>query len=143
MKVLISGAGVAGPVLAHWLGRSGFAATIVERSPVPRVGGQAIDVRGVALDVVDRMGLLAEIRAAATNMRGMSFVDDDGAELMRTTEETLTGGVIGSPDVEVLRDDLTAILLRGNEGGVVFGDWITALDEHERGVRVSFHSGRS
>jgi 2-polyprenyl-6-methoxyphenol hydroxylase-like FAD-dependent oxidoreductase len=145
MKVLISGAGVAGPVLAHWLSRGGFAATIVERSPSPRVGGQAIDVRGVALEVVDRMGLLDDLRAAATNMRGMSFVDDDGAELMRTTEETLTGGVIGSPDVEVLRDDLTAIFLgsAGNDVEQVFGDRITALDEHEQGVRVSFHSGRS
>jgi 2-polyprenyl-6-methoxyphenol hydroxylase-like FAD-dependent oxidoreductase len=144
MKVLISGAGVAGPVLAYWLSRGGFAATIVERSPVPRVGGQAIDVRGVALDVVDRMGVLADIRAAATNMRGMSFVDDDGAELMRTTEETLTGGVIGSPDVEVLRDDLCGILLRaaGDDVRTVYGDRITALDEHEDGVRVSFHGGR-
>ncbi|HWO60577.1 MAG TPA: FAD-dependent oxidoreductase, partial [Umezawaea sp.] len=55
MKVLISGAGVAGPVLAHWLRRGGATPTIVERAPAPRVGGQAIDVRGVALEVVDRM----------------------------------------------------------------------------------------
>jgi 2-polyprenyl-6-methoxyphenol hydroxylase-like FAD-dependent oxidoreductase len=142
MKVLISGAGVAGPVLAHWLRRGGFAPTIVERSPSPRAGGQAIDVRGVALEVVDRMGLLADLRAAATNMRGMSFVDDDGAELFRSEEETLTGGVIGSPDVEVLRDDLSALLLRGNEDDVVHGDRIAALDEHGHGVRVAFHSGR-
>lgn len=144
MKVLISGAGVAGPVLAYWLSRGGFAATIVERSPVPRVGGQAIDVRGVALDVVDRMGVPADIRAAATNMRGVSFVDDDGAELSSSTEETLTGGVIGSPDVEVLRDDLCRIFLRaaGDDVRTVHGDRITALDEHEDGVRVSFHSGQ-
>ena len=142
MKVLISGAGVAGPVLAHWLRRGGITPTIVERAPAPRVGGQAIDVRGVALEVVDRMGLLDDLRAAATGMRGMSFVDDDSVEVLRSTEETLTGGVIGSPDVEVLRDDLSALLLRGNEDDVVFGDWITALDEHEDGVRVAFGSGR-
>jgi len=142
MKVLISGAGVAGPVLTHWLRRGGFTPTVVERAPAPRVGGQAIDVRGVALEVVERMGRLDKLQAAATNMRGMSFVDDDGVEVMRSTEETLTGGVIGSPDVEVLRDDLSAILLRGNEDDVVFGDWITALDEHDDGVRVTFGSGR-
>jgi 2-polyprenyl-6-methoxyphenol hydroxylase-like FAD-dependent oxidoreductase len=141
MKVLISGAGVAGPVLAHWLRHGGFTPTIVERAPAARVGGQAIDVRGVALEVVDRMGVLADIRAAATNMRGMSFVDDDGAEVFRSEEETLTGGVIGSPDVEVLRDDLSAILVRGNEDCIVYGDRITALDEHEDGVRVTFAGG--
>jgi len=46
----------------------------VERAPAPRAGGQAIDVRGAALEVIDRMGLLAEVRAAATAMRGMSYV---------------------------------------------------------------------
>src|SRR5690349_9438457 len=56
--VLISGGGIAGPVLAHWLHRHGFRATVVERAPGPRPGGQAVDVRGVALDVVERMGLL-------------------------------------------------------------------------------------
>ena len=35
MKVLISGASVAGPVLAYWLHRYGFEPTIVERTPAP------------------------------------------------------------------------------------------------------------
>jgi 2-polyprenyl-6-methoxyphenol hydroxylase-like FAD-dependent oxidoreductase len=47
-NVLISGASVAGPALAYWLRRRGFAATIVERAPEMRAGGQAIDVRGTA-----------------------------------------------------------------------------------------------
>ncbi|PRY43680.1 FAD-dependent monooxygenase [Umezawaea tangerina] len=143
MKVLISGAGVAGPALAYWLHRHGHTPTVVERAPAPRPGGQAVDVRGVALEVVERMGLLAEVRAAATGMRGMSFVDGDGVELVRTTEETLTGGLTGSPDVEVLRDDLTAIFLRRNGTAVetVFGDSVVALDQDEHRVDVTFASG--
>ncbi|NDU78699.1 FAD-dependent oxidoreductase, partial [Actinomadura sp. DSM 109109] len=57
MDILISGASVAGPTLAWWLRHFGFTPTVVERNPGgPRRGGQPIDVRGPALDVLDRMG---------------------------------------------------------------------------------------
>ena len=45
MRVLISGASVAGPVLAYWLNRYGFDVTVVERAPAPRkTGGHAVDL---------------------------------------------------------------------------------------------------
>ena len=62
-KVLISGAGVAGLAVAYWLDRAGVATTLVERAPAFRRGGQAVDIRGVALDVVNVMGLLDDARA--------------------------------------------------------------------------------
>jgi 2-polyprenyl-6-methoxyphenol hydroxylase-like FAD-dependent oxidoreductase len=55
MDVLISGAGVAGPMTAYWLRRYGFNPTIVERAPSLGTGGYKIDVRGTALDVLRRM----------------------------------------------------------------------------------------
>ena len=36
MRVLISGASIAGPVLAYWLTRRGFDVTVVERAPALR-----------------------------------------------------------------------------------------------------------
>jgi glycine/D-amino acid oxidase-like deaminating enzyme len=48
-KVLISGAGIAGPALAFWLNRYGYAVTVVEKAPTLRGGGYPIDVRGTAL----------------------------------------------------------------------------------------------
>ena len=57
--VLVSGASVAGTTLAYWLAQHGFSVTVVERHPGLRPGGQAVDVRGPALEVLDRMGLLA------------------------------------------------------------------------------------
>ena len=57
-NVLISGASVAGLTLAYWLQRAGFRPTVVERAPGLREGGQAIDIRGCALQVMDRMNLL-------------------------------------------------------------------------------------
>ncbi|MCY1059352.1 FAD-dependent monooxygenase [Nannocystis sp. SCPEA4] len=142
-KILISGASIAGPALAYWLRRHGFHPTVVERAPALRGGGQAIDVRGAALDVVDRMGLLAQVRGASTRMRGMSFVDAEGRELMRTTEATLTGGKIDSPDVELMRDDLARLLYDATRREVeyVFDDTITALAQDDDGVDVRFARG--
>ncbi len=142
-EILISGASIAGPALAYWLDLHGFCVTVVERAPGIRPGGQAIDVRGAALTVVERMGLLAEIRGASTRMRGMSVVDEAGNELMRTSETTLTGGVVDGPDVELMRDDLAGLLYARTRERVeyVFDDSITALHETDDGVHVSFARG--
>ncbi|MEU6038812.1 FAD-dependent monooxygenase [Actinomadura sp. NPDC047616] len=142
-KVLICGASIGGPALAYWLVRHGFDVTVVERAPGPRPGGQAVDVRGPALDVAERMGVLAEIRAASTGMRGMSMVDADGAEIFRSEEHTLSGGDLASPDVEVLRDDLAAILMRaaGGEVEYLFDDSPAAVEQDEHGVDVVFAGG--
>jgi 2-polyprenyl-6-methoxyphenol hydroxylase-like FAD-dependent oxidoreductase len=139
-NVLISGASIAGPALAYWLRRHGFTPTVVERAPALRRGGQAIDVRGAALGVVERMGILAEVRGASTGMRGMSFVDGEGKELMSTTAETLTGGPTDSEDVELMRDDLTDILyeVTRRDTEYLFDDSITGLSQGEDAVEVTF-----
>jgi 2-polyprenyl-6-methoxyphenol hydroxylase-like FAD-dependent oxidoreductase len=63
--VLISGASVAGPALAHWLHRHGTRTTIVERAESVRPGGLAVDFRGTAMRVLDEMGIVDELRAQA------------------------------------------------------------------------------
>jgi 2-polyprenyl-6-methoxyphenol hydroxylase-like FAD-dependent oxidoreductase len=142
--VLISGASVAGPALAYWLGRHGFTPTVVERAPAPRPGGQAIDIRGVALDVVERMDLLEPLRRVRTRMRGMSVLDGDGNEVMRSTERATSSGPLDGDDIEVLREDLTRMLHERTAGNVeyVFGDSIAAIEQDEQGVRVEFERGR-
>ncbi|MFE3653175.1 FAD-dependent oxidoreductase [Streptomyces sp. NPDC059152] len=142
-SVLISGAGIAGTALAYWLQRYGFRVTVVERAPEPRAGGQAVDVRGSALQVIERMGLLAAVQAQRTGLRGMSHVDADGRELSRTDERTVSGGFIDSSDVEILRDDLCALLARAAGPGVeyLFGDSMNSLVQREDGVQVRFRSG--
>ncbi|MBM7785089.1 FAD-dependent monooxygenase [Tenggerimyces flavus] len=139
-RVLISGASVAGPTLAYWLHHHGFEPTVVEKAPTIRPGGQAIDIRGTALDVTRRMGLLEQARAACTAMRGMSYVDENGTELFSTTEATLTGGDVDSPDIEILRDDLAGILYEATRSNVeyVFDDSIASLTQHEDHVQVTF-----
>jgi 2-polyprenyl-6-methoxyphenol hydroxylase-like FAD-dependent oxidoreductase len=142
-EVLISGASVAGTTLAYWLGQHNFSATVVERHPGLRPGGQAIDVRGPALTVLERMGLLEAAADRKTRMQGSSVVDRDGNELSRDTESTPTGGPIDSADVELLRDDLLELLYEATlpRTEYLFGDSIAALDNRGPCVDVTFESG--
>jgi 2-polyprenyl-6-methoxyphenol hydroxylase-like FAD-dependent oxidoreductase len=110
-SILISGASVAGPTLAFWLKHNGFVPTIMERAPKSRPGGQAIDIRGKALDVVERMGLLNQARAKRTQMKGVSVQDEFGKEVWHSEEKTFSGGRFDNDDVELLRDDLSNLLL--------------------------------
>jgi 2-polyprenyl-6-methoxyphenol hydroxylase-like FAD-dependent oxidoreductase len=112
----------------------------VERHPGLRPGGQAIDVRGPALKVLDRMGLLAAAADCKTNIRGSSVVDSDGNELSRDTESTPTGGLIDNPDVELLRDDLVELLFEATKPATeyLFDDTITAINNRGMGVDVTF-----
>ncbi|CAF1660129.1 unnamed protein product, partial [Adineta ricciae] len=59
LKVLIAGGGIAGPCLAYWLTKTGLntSITVVERSRSPRVTGQAIDIRGRAIEIMKKMKL--------------------------------------------------------------------------------------
>ncbi|OIN82664.1 FAD-binding protein [Mycobacterium malmoense] len=139
-SVLVSGASVAGTAVAYWLGKHGYSVTVVERHPGLRPGGQAIDVRGPALTVLDRMGLLAAARDRRTQIRGASVVDRDGNELSRDTESTPTGGPIDSPSIELLRDDLIELLYGATQSTTeyLFGDSITALRDDGDSVEVTF-----
>ncbi|NYI03832.1 FAD-dependent monooxygenase [Allostreptomyces psammosilenae] len=141
--VLISGASIAGPALAYWLHRSGCAVTVVEKAGAPRDGGYPIDVRGTAMEVVRRMGILPQLRDAHVDSRRCTFLDADGGEVASLTPGAVTGGVEGQ-DLEVRRGDLAAILHARVRDDVefLFDDSIDTLDQSGQGVDVAFRSGR-
>jgi 2-polyprenyl-6-methoxyphenol hydroxylase-like FAD-dependent oxidoreductase len=80
LKVLIVGSGIAGPSLAYWISRfmPTTTVTILERAPEPRLGGQAVDIRSAALPIVERMGILQQVKDKTTTEVGMDFVYADG-----------------------------------------------------------------
>ncbi|HLN70379.1 MAG TPA: FAD-dependent monooxygenase [Streptosporangiaceae bacterium] len=135
-NVLISGAGPAGTTLAYWLRRHGFRPTVVERAPAPRDGGQAVDVRGAAIEVAGRTGILDEFRRARTATRGMSYVSSTGKRLASLNAAF---GVIGATDVEIIRGDLARILHQAtSDVEYIFGDSITGICEHADTVEITF-----
>ncbi|MFD7234023.1 FAD-dependent monooxygenase [Streptomyces syringium] len=142
-RVLISGAGISGPALAYWLHRSGFGVTVVEKAGAPRDGGYPIDVRGTAVEVVRRMGILPQLQDAHIDVRRCTFLNAAGSKVASVTPSAVAGSVEGQ-DLEVRRGDLTAALhaMVRDDVEFLFGDSIDTLDQAGQGVDVTFDSGQ-
>lgn len=134
-EVLIVGAGIAGPALAYWLSRNGYRPTVVEHARQLRSGGSAIVVKGPAVPVADRMGILPQLRELATRNRSLTLLDPGGRRILQLP---LTSDK--APTVEVTRADLSEVLHRSaqTEAEFVFDDTVIALDQDEGGVDVTF-----
>ena len=143
MKVLISGASVAGPVLAYWLHRYGFEPTIVERTPAMRhgLGGHAVDLFGPAAEVAQRMGRWDAIVAARTRIESMT-IERFGKRPVHVDLSRLYAG-ISSDHVEILRGELTKVLYDATRDSTeyLFGGSIATLDDDGTGIDVTFESG--
>lgn len=139
--VLISGASIAGPALAYWLHRYGFAVTVVEKASTPRDGGYPIDVRGTAIEVVRRTGILPRLRSERVEMENFTFLGADGTEVASVRPHTVAGDAEG--DLEVSRGDLTAALDAAVRDDVefLFDDSIETLDQTADEVNIIFRSG--
>lgn len=142
-EVLISGAGIAGCTLAYWLTRSGHSVTVVERSSAPRSSGSPVDVRGPAVDVVERMNIAARLREASIHLKGMTLLDSGGQRIARVDIAALRSS-IAPKDMELARGDLARILheASANDGDYIFGDSIKTLTQDETGVDVTFERSR-
>ncbi|WP_233158081.1 FAD-dependent monooxygenase [Actinokineospora bangkokensis] len=141
-SILISGASIAGPALAHWLGARGWATTVVERFDRVRDEGQNIDVRGVGREVLRRMGVEEAVRAEHTTELGLRFVDERGAAVAEFPAAQGDGRDSATAELEILRGRLSAVLHAHTPGTeYVFGDQITSLDQDEDGVTAGFASG--
>lgn len=129
MKVLISGASIAGPVLAYWLSRHGFDVTVVERSPALRkTGGHAVDLFRTAMEISERMGVLPDIEAHATGTTRM-FIHRPGSSRPARLDYVKLIGAMSDRHVEIMRDDLSEIYYRAGRDDVeyLFGDTITSI----------------
>jgi 2-polyprenyl-6-methoxyphenol hydroxylase-like FAD-dependent oxidoreductase len=132
--ILINGGGIAGPSLAFWLTRQGHAVTITEQACELRTGGQFVDFRGPSLVVLEKMGLLAQVRAGATQMGPMILVDERGREIGRLPAEVISG------EVEIVWGDFARILYEAVREDVTyrFGVRVAALHDDGERVEVTF-----
>lgn len=126
--VLISGLGIAGPALAYWLARQGYRPILVERTEGLRTGGHAVDIRGTALEVVERMKLDEQVREARTHLTTLSAVRPDGRRTYDVAIRPIRE-MRGDRESEIMRDDLVRILYEAVSGDVEvrFGDTVRTL----------------
>ena len=143
-RVLISGASVAGPVLAYWLHRFGFRPTVIERIAELRVGGggHAVDLFGPVVELMDWMGVLPEVERARTQTEVIALVRDRGRPV-EVSAEMLSEGV-SEQHIEIMRGDLAKILYEAARGQVeyVFDDSIATVRDDGSRVEVTFERGR-
>jgi 2-polyprenyl-6-methoxyphenol hydroxylase-like FAD-dependent oxidoreductase len=145
-KVLIAGGGIAGPCLAYWLSRTklNIKITLIERSPTPRVTGQAVDIRGRAVKVIQRMGLEEVILAKNTTETGTAFVDSEGKIIAQFDSD---GDKSATSEFEILRADLATIFLEATKDrsniGYVYGESINSLIQDDNGVHITFTGGKT
>lgn len=142
MRIAISGAGVAGAALAHWLHRTGHTPTVIEKAPKFRTGGYMIDFWGVGYQVAKRMGIESEVRAAGYEIQRLHSVGSRG-EVKADVDVEVFRRMLGHDFTSVPRGDLAAAIYDTVEGEVetMFGDSIAAVDDHGDGVRLTFDQG--
>jgi 2-polyprenyl-6-methoxyphenol hydroxylase-like FAD-dependent oxidoreductase len=138
--VLISGASIAGLSLAYWLRRHGFQPTLVERAPALRSGGQAVDIRGTAREVVARMGIMDPIRAHHTGTHGIAWLNEKGERVAAMAGDSFgdSGGIVA--EIEILRGDLVRVLheAAGTDMEILYGNVITEIADEAEGAKVTF-----
>ena len=142
MKVLIVGAGIAGPTLAYWLQRAGYEPTLVEHAPALRRGGYLVDFWGAGFDVADQMGIVPEVIRRGYHLREVRQVGDDGRRITAFDPELFVRGTDGRY-VSIARSELGAIIYGALGGRVetIFGDSVRAIDDDGTRARVTFDSG--
>lgn len=108
MRVLISGAGIAGPALARGLAKAGTRVTIVEKSHAILPHGQSVDIQGSAVTVIEKMGLLHQVKRFNTTEKGTQLIDPKGRPFAPfPVREGSTASF--TSEFEILRGDLAAI----------------------------------
>jgi 2-polyprenyl-6-methoxyphenol hydroxylase-like FAD-dependent oxidoreductase len=139
---LISGASISGPALAYWLTRAGFAVTVVEKAGALRGGGYPIDIRGTAVEVIRRMGILPQLREVHIDLRRYTFLNADGTEVASVPGAGDGDG--DARDLEVRRGDLASRLyaITRDDVDFLFGDSIDVVEQSGGKADVTFRSGR-
>lgn len=142
MKVLIVGAGIAGPTLAYWLLQAGHDITLVERAPQLRRGGYLVDFWGAGFDVAERMGIVDELRRRGYVYTEARAVDRDGHRVASLKPSVIMGSA--QRYVSIARSDLAAVIYDALDGAaeLILDDTVSALIDDGDRVRVTLESGQ-
>jgi 2-polyprenyl-6-methoxyphenol hydroxylase-like FAD-dependent oxidoreductase len=140
--VLISGAGIAGPALAFWLTKSGYRVAIVELADGIRPGGQTVDLRGAGGDVVERMGLIDQMRQRSLDQRGVAWIKADGSRRADMPVTAFNGNGFVSK-LEILRGDLVDVLYQATKdtADYRFNTRIEAVHQTDGAVEATLTDG--
>ena len=150
LRVLISGAGNAGPALALQLSRLPAplkcTTTLIERHPSLRNTGQQIDLRGQGVAAMRKLGIEDAVRARVVDEPGVKILNAKGeVQAYFGSNKTGKGAQAFSAEWEVMRGDLCEVLVGETEGvegvGYQFGRCVEAVETVGEVVKVRFDDG--
>lgn len=140
IKILVIGAGIAGPAVCYWLKRFGFSPVLIEKYASIRKGGQALDVRGIATHIAREMGIYDRICEMRTRIECGRFVDTAGKVIHEEQGEKF--GFRQDDEVEILRGDLVEILMKAiADVPCYFNQSIIMMEQDADKVIVNFKDG--
>ncbi|HTN85873.1 MAG TPA: FAD-dependent monooxygenase [Sorangium sp.] len=142
MRVLVSGAGIGGCTVSHWLAKRGCEVVVIDREADIGRQGYSLNVIGQSMEVLRRMGRLDQVVAGLRSirysnlmtMRGRALRKDDISEFNSPTGI----GIYVERSVlhQALIDSLAGVELR-------WGTSLAAIDNHGDGCNVEFHNGKT
>lgn len=132
MRAVVVGAGLGGLACAHALVRHGWDVHVLEAAPGPREGGYMIDFFGAGYDAAERLGVLAQVRAAGHLFTRLAYVDAGGRETSSLDIPTLAESLDGRY-VSILRPEIEAVLAAALPAGarVEYGRPVRRVDPGE------------
>src|SRR4051794_13464442 len=138
LKVIISGAGVGGLALTHWLGRIGATTILVERAPRFQALGHYISLKGNGVEMVRRMGIVDACEARAAPIDEVYFYTK-ARRLLRSERTAVLAKALGGY-ILFRRADLQAALydLVRERADIRFDTQIRQVRPVAAGVEVEF-----
>ncbi|HVO18445.1 MAG TPA: FAD-dependent monooxygenase [Anaeromyxobacter sp.] len=141
MRILVSGAGIAGSAACSLLRASGHDVAVIDRAPAFRRLGYVLSLKSFGVEILRSMGLLADLRWFAIPLHTVR-VHDGAGELVKDFPEDLWESATRE-SLFLLRSDLHRVLhaAASRAAPVRFGTEIRAIDLSGGGARVTFSDG--
>lgn len=139
--VLIIGGGIAGPALALFLKRAGFAPSVFEAYPDRAELGGSLGLAPNGMNVLDELGLADRILAAGSPMTRAEFRDVHGKVIGITPD---IGSRYGRPGVTLSRATLHAVIVDAATAAgipVRYGKRLSDIRADGDGVVATFADG--
>jgi 2-polyprenyl-6-methoxyphenol hydroxylase-like FAD-dependent oxidoreductase len=142
VKVVISGAGIAGLALAHRLGTLGHEVVVVERATGPRTTGYMIDFFGPGYDAAERMGVLPRLIESGYRVEEAAYVDSRGRRVAGLRFDRLARAVDGRL-LSIMRPDLERAFREDLPAGVTlrFGAGVVGVEDSDSGATARLSDG--
>ncbi len=142
MRIIVSGAGIAGLTFAYCLNRAGVECVVVEKSASLRGEGYMIDFFGSGYDAAERLGLLSDLEQIHYPIDRLRFLKPSAQQKYSVPYRSVRQ-LFDGRHFNFLRSDLEQVLYSTVRSRVEirFGTEIESVEQNASGVLVRLSDG--